>query len=204
MPVKLQSHSEKPTRKQAEEAIRTLLSWIGDNPHREGLLETPKRVIDAYEEYFSGYNQDPKAILAKTFEETEGYNEIVLLKNMRLESFCEHHMAPIIGKAHVAYIPKTRIVGISKLARLVDVYAKRLQTQERMTAEIAQTIEDVLQPEGVAVIIDAAHQCMTTRGVHKSETNTITSRMLGVFQTDHRTRAELMTMIASTTIGRAS
>jgi GTP cyclohydrolase I len=184
------------------EAVRTLIAWAGDDVAREGLLDTPKRVVEAYEEFFAGYDMSPEDILARTFEEVEDYDEMVLLKNMRLESHCEHHMVPIIGKAHVAYIPDKRVVGISKIARLVDVYAKRLQTQETMTAQIADTIQRVLQPKGVAVVIDAAHQCMTTRGVHKSETTTVTSRLHGLFKSDPRTRQEFMTMISSPAIGQ--
>ncbi len=191
----------RPTREQAEEAVRILISWAGDNPMREGLLETPKRVVDAYSEFFAGYGEDPKTILAKTFEEVEDYDEMVLLKNMRLESHCEHHMVPIIGVAHIAYIPNKRVVGISKLARLLDVYGKRLQTQETMTAQIADTINEVLQPKGVAVVVDAAHQCMTTRGVHKTSASTITSRLHGLFKSDPRTRQELMMLISSSSVG---
>lgn len=186
----------KPTATEAKEAVRTLIRWAGDNPNREGLVDTPQRVIDAYEEFFAGYEQSPEEVLSRTFEEVEGYSEIVLLKDMRLESHCEHHMVPIIGKAHIAYIPKHRVVGISKLARLLDVYAKRLQTQETMTIQIAQTINKVLEPKGVAVIIDARHQCMTTRGVHKTETATITSRITGLFREDPRTRTELMNLLS--------
>lgn len=191
----------RPSPEEAQEAVRVLLRWIGEDPKREGLIETPKRVVKAYSEWFSGYNDNPIEILSKTFEEIDGYDEMVLLKNMRLESHCEHHMAPIIGKAHVAYIPDKRIVGISKLARLVDSFSKRLQTQEAMTSQIADTLFEVLKPKGVAVVIDAFHQCMTTRGVHKSETTTITSRMLGVFQEDPRTRSEFLTLISSGKIG---
>lgn len=191
----------RPTPEQAEEAVKTLLRWIGENPDREGLLETPQRVVKAYREWFSGYEENPVEILSKTFEEIDGYDEMVLLKNMRLESHCEHHMAPIIGKAHIAYIPHKRVVGISKLARLVDNFSKRLQTQEAMTSQIADTLYEVLKPKGVAVVIDAYHQCMTTRGVHKSETTTVTSRMLGAFQEDPRTRAEFMNLISSSHIG---
>lgn len=193
--------NERPSRDAAMEAVRTLLRWAGDDPAREGLLETPKRVVDAYGEWFAGYGEDPVAVLSKTFEEVEDYDEMVLLKNMRFESHCEHHVAPIIGKAHIAYIPNKRVVGISKLARLLDIFAKRLQTQEVMTAQIADTLRDVLDPIGVAVVIDAKHQCMTTRGVHKSETTTVTSRMHGVFKTDPRTRAEFMALIGSGEIG---
>ena len=185
----------KPTEEEAKEAVKTLISWAGDNPDREGLIETPKRVINAYKEFFEGYTTDPDKILSKTFEEVAGYDEMVVIKDIRLESHCEHHMVPILGKAHVAYIPDKRVVGISKLARIVDCYAKRLQTQETMTAQIAGCIERVLFPKGVAVVVDAAHQCMTTRGVHKSTTSTITSRMLGLFRTDARTRIEFMNFI---------
>ncbi len=193
--------SNRPTREAAEEAVRTLIAWAGDDASREGLLDTPKRVVNAYEEFFAGYQEDPSRVLSKTFEEVEDYDEMVLLKNMRVESHCEHHMVPIIGVAHIAYIPSKRVVGISKLARLLDVYAKRLQTQETMTAQIADTLNTVLQPKGVAVIIDAAHQCMTTRGVHKTGTTTITSRLHGLFKSDPRTRQELMTLISSPSVG---
>lgn len=187
----------KPTRDEAMDAVKTLIAWAGDNPTREGLVDTPKRVVDAYTEFFEGYDMSPDEILSRTFEEVEAYDEMVIVKNVRLESHCEHHMVPILGKAHVAYIPDRRVVGISKLARLVDVYAKRLQTQETMTAQIADTIQRVLNPKGVAVVVDASHQCMTTRGVHKTETSTVTSRMLGLFRKDHRTRAEFMTLIST-------
>ena len=186
---------KKPTREEAMAAVDTLIRWAGDNPNREGLIDTPKRVVKSYEEFFSGYQLDPEEILSRTFEEVEGYDEMVMVKNIRLESYCEHHIVPIIGKAHVAYIPKNRVVGISKLARVVDVYGKRLQTQETMTAQIADTIERVLEPKGVAVVIDAAHQCMSTRGVHKTESSTVTSRMLGLFRSDPRTRSEFMDLI---------
>ena len=185
----------KPTREEAMAAVRTMLAWAGDNPNREGLLDTPKRVVNSYKEFFSGYAMDPYEILNKTFEEIAGYDEMIIIKDIQLESTCEHHMAPILGKAHVAYIPNKRVVGISKLARIVDVYGKRLQTQETMTAQIADTIQRVLDPKGVAVVIDAAHQCMTTRGVHKENSTTITSRMLGIFRTDYRTRSEFMNLI---------
>ena len=187
--------NKKPTREEAMQAVRTMLAWAGDNPDREGLLETPLRVVKAYEEFFAGYKENSDAILNKTFEEVAGYDEMVIIKNVRLESHCEHHMVPILGKAHVAYIPNKRVVGISKLARVVDVYAKRLQTQETMTAQIAESIQRVLQPKGVGVVIDAGHQCMTTRGVHKPTATTITSQMLGVFRTDYRTRSEFMKLI---------
>ena len=185
----------KPTRDEAQKAVRTLIEWAGDNPDREGLVETPKRVVKAYEEFFAGYDDDPEEILRKTFEEVEGYDEMVLVKNIRLESHCEHHIVPILGKAHIAYIPNNRVVGISKLARIVDAFGKRLQTQETMTAQIANTIEKVLEPKGVAVVIDAAHQCMTTRGIHKPESSTVTSCMRGIFKENPRTRNEFLTFI---------
>ena len=185
----------RPSQMEAKEAVKTLIRWAGDDPMREGLRDTPQRVVDAYREFFAGYDQDPEDVLARTFDEVQDYEEIVLLKNMQFESHCEHHMVPIIGKAHIAYIPNKKVVGISKIARLLDVFAKRLQTQELMTNQIAETIERVLKPRGVAVIIDAAHECMTTRGVHKSGTTTVTSAMLGVFKTDTTRRAELMAMI---------
>ena len=193
--------TNRPSKEEAMEAVRTLLSWAGDDPSREGLIDTPKRVVEAYEEWFAGYDEDPAKVLSKTFEEVEDYDEMVLLKNMRFESHCEHHMAPIIGKGHIAYLPDKRVVGISKLARLLDIFAKRLQTQEVMTAQIADTIQAVLKPKGVAVVIDAKHECMTTRGVHKSDTTTVTSRMHGTFKEDPRTRAEFMALIASPDIG---
>lgn len=188
---------QRPTRTEAEAAIRTLLRWAGDDPDREGLLDTPRRVVSAFEEWFSGYGADPVDILKRTFEETDGYDEMVLLKDIRFESHCEHHMAPIIGKAHVAYLPDRRVVGISKLARLVEAYAKRLQIQEKMTAQIANAIDEVLQPKGVAVVIAAAHQCMTTRGVHKSGVVMVTSRMLGAFRDNPSTRREFLAMVGS-------
>jgi GTP cyclohydrolase I len=187
----------KPSRKQAEEAVKTLIKWAGDNPEREGLLETPKRVVNSYKEFFSGYDSKPEQILSKTFDEVEGYDEMVIVRNITIESHCEHHMVPFIGIAHIGYIPNKRIVGISKLARIADVFAKRLQTQEIMTAQIADTINEVLKPKGVAVVIDAQHQCMTTRGTHKTESSTITSRMLGLFRTNSNTRSEFMTLINS-------
>ena len=189
--------TERPSREEAEAAIRTLLRWAGDDPTREGLIDTPARVARAYEEFFAGYEVDPIALLERTFEETDGYDEIVLLRDIRLESHCEHHMVPIIGRAHVAYLPHRRVVGISKLARVVEAYAKRLQIQEKLTAQIANTIQDVLQPKGVAVIIEAAHQCMTTRGIHKPGVTMVTSRMLGTFRDNPATRRELMAMIGS-------
>ena len=186
-----------PTREQAEDAIRTLLLWAGDNPDREGLRDTPSRVARAYKEFFVGYDTDPISMLARTFEETDGYDEIVLLRDIRLESTCEHHMAPILGRVHVAYLPHRRVVGISKLARVVDAYAKRLQIQEKLTAQIANTIQDVLEPRGVAVVIEAAHQCMTTRGVHKPGVTMVTSRMLGAFRDNPATRREVLSMIGN-------
>lgn len=186
-----------PTREEAEAAIRTLLRWAGDNPDREGLRDTPSRVARAYREFFVGYATDPFALLERTFEETDGYDEIVLLRDIRLESTCEHHMAPIIGRVHVAYLPHRRVVGISKLARVVDAYSKRLQIQEKLTAQIANTIQEVLEPRGVAVVIEAAHQCMTTRGVHKPGVTMVTSRMLGAFRDNPATRRELLSMIGS-------
>ena len=184
-----------PSREEAMQAVKTLIAWAGDNPNREGLIETPKRVVDAYKEFFDGYKMNPDEILSKTFEEVEGYDEMVIIKNIRLESHCEHHIVPILGIAHVAYMPNKKVVGISKLARLDDVYAKRLQIQETLTAQIAETIQRVLDPLGVAVLIDASHQCMTTRGVHKPESSTVTKRMLGVFKTDENVRSEFMELI---------
>ena len=185
----------KPSRKEAEKAVRTLIKWAGDNPEREGLLETPERVVKSYEEFYGGYEMSPDEILSKTFEEVEGYDEMVIVKDIRVESHCEHHMVPILGVAHVAYIPNKRIVGLSKLTRVVDVYSKRLQVQEKMTAQIAETIYRVLKPKGVGVVVEAAHQCMSTRGTHKTETVTVTSQMIGVFQKNQKTRAEFMNLI---------
>jgi GTP cyclohydrolase IA len=184
-------------RQDALKAVRTLIEWAGDDPNREGLLETPDRVLRAYEEFFAGYREDPKTILKKTFSEVEGYDEMIVLRDVRFESHCEHHMVPIIGKAHIAYLPKKRVVGISKLARIIEMYAKRLQMQERLTAQIADSINEVLQPRGVAVVIEAAHQCMTTRGVHKPGVSMVTSRMLGVFRTHEATRKELMSLLGN-------
>ncbi len=189
--------TDRPTRQEAEQAIRTLLRWAGDDPAREGLIDTPARVARAYEEFFAGYAVDPVALLERTFEETDGYDEIVLLRDIRLESHCEHHMVPIIGRAHVAYLPHRRVVGISKLARVVEAYARRLQIQEKLTAQIANTIQQVLEPRGVAVVIEAAHQCMTTRGVHKPGVTMVTSRMLGAFRDDPTTRREVLAMIGN-------
>ena len=184
-----------PTREEAEAAVRTLLRWAGDDPARDGLIETPKRVVKAFQEYFRGYQDDPEAILQKTFEETEGYDEMIVLRGIRFESHCEHHLAPIIGRAWVGYIPNGRVVGISKLARVVEVYAKRLQIQEKMTAQIANAIETALKPQGVAVVIKAEHHCMTTRGIHKPGTDMVTSRMLGIFRDRAITRQEFLSMI---------
>jgi GTP cyclohydrolase I len=179
--------TDRPSRAEAEAAVRTLLRWAGDDPAREGLLDTPARVARAYEEWFAGYEVDPEAFLRRTFEETDGYDEMVVLRDIHFESFCEHHLAPIIGRAHVAYLPHKRVVGISKLARVIEAYSKRLQIQEKMTAQIANTINGVLSPRGVAVVIDATHQCMTTRGIHKSGVSMVTSRMLGAFRSDPKT-----------------
>lgn len=184
-----------PSREEAEAAVRTLLLWAGDDPTRDGLIETPSRVAKAFKEYFRGYDQDPEMILQKTFEETEGYDEMVLLRGIRFESHCEHHLAPIVGRAWVGYIPNGRVVGISKLARVVDAFAKRLQIQEKMTSQIANIIDEVLRPQGVAVVIKAEHHCMTTRGVHKPGTDMVTSRMLGVFRDNAITRQEFMSLV---------
>ncbi len=189
--------AHRPNRAEAEEAVRTLLRWAGDDPMREGLRGTPGRVVRAYEEWFSGYDVDPVDLLQRTFEETEGYDEMVVLRDIRFESFCEHHIAPIIGKAHIAYLPDHRVVGISKLARLIEVYARRLQIQEKMTAQIANTLNEILLPKGVAVVIEAVHQCMTTRGVHKPGVVMVTSRMLGAFRDDPSTRREFLAMIGN-------
>ena len=186
---------DKPSREQAEAAVRTLLNWAGDDPGREGLLDTPKRVVDAFGDWFSGYSDDPTEYLKRTFEEVEGYDEMIVLRDIEFESHCEHHMAPIIGKAHVGYLPDGKVVGISKLARVVETYARRLQVQEKLTAQIAQVIQDVLQPRGVGVVIEASHEYMTTRGVHKRGVSMITSKMLGRFREDARTRAEFLQFI---------
>ena len=187
--------NDKPTREQAEAAVRTLLSWAGDDPGREGLLDTPKRVVNAYSDWFSGYGDDPRAYLERTFEEVAGYDELIVLRDIEFESHCEHHMAPIIGKAHIGYLPNGKVVGISKLARVVETYARRFQVQEKLTAQIADTILEVLQPRGVGVVIEGAHECMTTRGVHKRGVSMITSKMLGTFREDARTRAEFLRFI---------
>ncbi|WP_417783668.1 GTP cyclohydrolase I FolE [Terasakiella pusilla] len=193
----------RPSREEAEEAVRTLIRWAGDDHTREGLLGTPDRVVRSYEEFFQGYAQDPEEILTRTFEETDGYDEMVLLRDIRFESHCEHHMVPILGKAHVAYMPKKRVVGISKLARIVEVYAKRLQIQEKMTAQVANVIQEVLDPHGVAVVIEAQHQCMTTRGVYKPGVTMVTSRMLGAFRDNLATRKEFLTMIGNPASGQS-
>jgi GTP cyclohydrolase I len=183
------------TRKAAEEAVRTLLRWAGDDPTREGLRDTPGRVVSAYREWFAGYGSDPADYLRRTFEEVGGYDEMIVLRDIAFESHCEHHMAPIIGRVHIGYIPRNRVVGISKLARLVEVYARRLQIQEKLTAEIAASLEAVLKPHGVAVVTEATHQCMTTRGVHKTGVSMVTSRMLGVFRDHAETRQEFLAAI---------
>ncbi len=189
----------KPTRDEAEEAVRTLLRWTGDDPDREGLKDTPARVVRSYEEFFDGYGADPVEILERTFEEVGGYDEMVLLRDIRFESHCEHHMAPIIGRVHLAYLPDQRIVGISKLARVVEVYARRLQIQEKLTAQIANTVNNTLKPKGVAVVVEAAHQCMTTRGIHKPGVTMVTSSMLGAFRESSVTRREFLSMIGNPT-----
>ena len=187
----------RPTQTEVEEAVRTLIRWASDDPTREGLRDTPARVARSYREMFSGYEIDPVALLQRTFEEIDGYDEIVLLRDIRIESHCEHHMVPIIGKCHIGYLPRSRVVGISKLARVADAFARRLQIQERLTVQIADTIEHVLQPRGVAVVIEAGHQCMSTRGVHKAGISMVTSRMTGCFREDASTRRELLSMISS-------
>lgn len=194
---------ERPSRQEAEEAVRTLLRWAGDDPSREGLQDTPRRVTEAYGDWFRGYAQDPEAMLQRTFGETEGYDEMVVLRDIRYESYCEHHMAPIIGVAHIAYIPTDRVVGISKLARVVDAFAKRLQVQEKMTAQIANALFDTLDPKGVAVVIEGEHHCMSTRGVHKPGVSMVTSKMLGSFRDDTELRKEFLNTIGNPT-NRAS
>ncbi len=191
----------RPSAAEAQEAVRTLIRWAGDDPAREGLLETPDRVVRAFEEWFAGYKEDPAELLSKTFEEMNGYDELVILRNIRFESHCEHHLAPIIGQAHIAYLPSKRVVGISKLVRLVEVFAKRLQIQEKMTSQIAQTINDVMQPRGVGVVIEASHECMSTRGVHKPGLTMVTSEMIGALRDDPTTRREFLAMIGNPTSG---
>jgi len=192
-----QPKPRRPSRKQAEEAIRTLLLWAGEDTRREGLVDTPQRVARAYEDWFSGYKENPVEYLQRTFEEVDGYDEMIVLRDIAFESHCEHHMAPIIGKAHIGYLPDRKVVGISKLARVVEAFARRFQVQEKMTAQIANCVQDVLQPKGVGIVIEATHQCMTTRGIHKSDVSMVTSQMLGTFRRDARTRDEFLRMIAA-------
>jgi GTP cyclohydrolase I len=199
--VQSRESTSKPNREEAESAVRTLIRWAGDDPDREGLRDTPGRVVRAYEEFFAGYGQDPREILARTFTEVEGYDEMIVMNDIRFESHCEHHMVPIIGKVHIGYLPDKRVIGISKLARLVEVYARRLQVQEKMTVQIADTLQEVLQPKGVAVVIEASHQCMTTRGVHKPGVGLVTSRMAGAFRDDPSTRREFLAVIGRTGAG---
>src|ERR1700733_8886169 len=196
-PVVPTSIDTRPSREEAESAVRTLLRWAGDDPAREGLIDTPKRVASAYEDWFSGYKEDPEEYLLRTFEEVEGYDDMIVLKDIRFESHCEHHLAPIIGRAHVGYLPNNKVVGISKLARVVEAYARRLQVQEKMNAQIARCIQKVLEPKGVAVVIEAAHQCMTTRGVHKQGVSMVTSTMLGEFRKNPLTRREFLSVIGN-------
>jgi GTP cyclohydrolase I len=185
----------KPTREEVKEAVKTLIKWAGDDPDREGLIETPDRVIKAYENFFAGYNNDPREILSKEFQEVDGYDEMIVLKDIRLESHCEHHLVPFIGTAHIGYIPKNKVVGLSKLARVVEVFSKRLQIQEKLTAQIANSIDEVLQPKGVGVIIEASHLCISTRGIHKTDSRMVTSRMLGIFRNNSDTRREFLNII---------
>ncbi len=201
MAAKPARETTRPSRAEVEEAVRTLILWAGDDPKREGLRETPARVARAYEEFFAGYQQDPRDILARTFTEVEGYDEMIVMNDIRFESHCEHHMVPIIGKVHIGYLPDKRVVGISKLARLVEVYARRLQVQEKMTVQIADTLQEILKPKGVAVVIEAAHQCMTTRGVHKPGVGLVTSRMVGAFRDDPSTRREFLAVLGRTGAG---
>ncbi len=193
--IKKEAKPRKPSRKKAEEAVKILLLWAGEDTRREGLIDTPKRVVRAYEDWFSGYKENPVEYLRRTFEEVEGYDEMVILRDISFESHCEHHMAPILGKAHVGYLPNNKVVGISKLARVVETFSRRFQVQEKMTAQIAHCIQDVLQPKGVGVIVEARHQCMTTRGVHKTGVSMVTSQMIGSFRKDARTRIEFLRMI---------
>lgn len=194
-----EAHAARPSREEAEEAIRTLLRWAGDDPSREGLRDTPARVARAYEDWFSGYDVDPEEFMRRTFEEVEGYDDMIVLRDIRFESHCEHHLAPIIGRAHIGYLPTRKVVGISKLARVVEAYARRLQVQEKMSAQIANTIQKVLEPKGVAVVIEAVHQCMTTRGVHKTGVSMVTSSMHGEFRTNPLTRREFLSVIGNPT-----
>lgn len=189
------SKINKPSQSEAEEAVRTLLKYAGEDPSREGLIDTPKRVVKSYDEFYQGYSQDPREYLSRTFEEVHGYDEMVVLRDIPFESHCEHHMAPIIGRAHVGYLPNNKVVGISKLARVVETYAKRLQVQEKMTAQIADCIQDILEPHGVGVVIQATHECMSTRGVHKSGVSMVTSRMAGAFRNDEKTRREFLAVV---------
>ena len=188
-------NEDRPSREEAENAVRTLIRWAGDNPEREGLMDTPARVVRSYEEFFAGYRENAAEMLARTFEEVEGYSDLVLLRNIRIESYCEHHIVPILGVAHIAYLPDRRVVGISKLARVIDIFSKRMQTQETMTAQIADTIQSVLQPRGVALLVDATHQCMTTRGVHKPDVSMITTRFTGVFDEDEALRNRFLSQV---------
>jgi GTP cyclohydrolase I len=186
---------KQPSREEAEAAVRTLIAWAGDNPDREGLVDTPKRVVNAYEEFFAGYREDPDQVLGRTFEDVEGYDDMVMLRDIALESHCEHHMVAILGKVHIAYMPVDKVVGISKLARVIEIFAKRLQTQETMTAQIVDCIQRVLEPAGVAILVDAKHQCMTTRGIKKPDVATITTLFTGVFQEDPRLEARFLAMV---------
>lgn len=195
--VALDKQVKKPSREEAEDAVKTLIRWSGDNPSREGLLGTPSRFVRAWEEFFAGYNEDPVEVLQRTFQETGGYNEMVVLRDIQFFSHCEHHIVPIVGKVHVAYVPATRVVGISKLARVVDIFARRMQIQEKLTAEIATTINQVMQPKGVGVLVEAQHQCMTTRGVQKSEVSMVTSHMLGEFRDDPEMRREFLSLLGN-------
>ena len=195
---------ERPSRAEAEEAVRTLIRWAGENPAREGLVDTPGRVVRAYEEWYAGYEEDPEELLQRTFEEVGGYDEIVLLRDIRFTSHCEHHMAPIFGRAHIGYLPRTRVVGLSKLARLINVYARRLQIQERMTVEIADALDRILQPHGVGVVIEGMHACMSTRGVQQADSTMVTSRLLGVFRDSPETRQEFLSAIGFTSFGRVN
>jgi GTP cyclohydrolase I len=197
--VPLAKQSAKPSREEAEEAVRTLIRWAGDDPNREGLLGTPSRFVRAWDEFFCGYDEDPVDVLQRTFEETDGYDEMVVLRDIQFFSHCEHHVVPIIGKAHVAYLPSSRVVGISKLARVVEIFARRMQIQEKLTAQIANAIDEVMQPKGVGVVIEAQHQCMTTRGVQKTEVSMVTSHMLGAFRSDSKTRREFLSLIGGPT-----
>lgn len=183
-----EKETKRPSKEEAMKAVKTLISWAGDNPTREGLIDTPKRVVEAYEEFFSGYNEDPYKVLDKTFSDVEGYDDIIILRDINIETHCEHHIVPILGVAHVAYLPNEKVVGLSKLARVVEVYSRRLQTQETLTMQILHTIDEVLQPRGVAVMIDAKHQCMTTRGIYKPDVSTITTKFLGLFKEDNELR----------------